>query len=263
MDGGAMTDMKLIASVDLSRLASLLEAEGSHPALVKIVRRAAATGSIRDDLIDAGASLKLIDRFTHGDSGPVAAGDRTDTVTIVGALFDRAIILYARATTSKGDRTRLLAEPTDPVDRALHDEVLKLRNEVVAHFGRGGFLDDGPLYKEAVVLHVFDSGGAQKDLVNVYIHRKANRAAFATRFADLIERRLALVVERYGALSLSVRDQLMAAVQDDPGLLPRFAAHQFDPGPFFETPGLAQAYRDGVERMAVVDTTDAAKVPRA
>lgn len=256
-------DLKLIASVDLTRLASALEVEGAHPALVKIVRRAAATGSIRDDLIDAGASLKLIEQFANGDSGPVEAGRRTDVMTIVGALFDRAIILYARATTTKGDRMPLLGEPKDPADRALHDEILQLRNAVVAHFGRGDFLADGPLYKEAVILHVFALGDEQKHQVNVYTHRTANRVVFAERFASLIERRLVVIVERYQALSLAVRDELVAATTAEPGLVKRFAANEFDIDAFFATPGLAAAYRDRVERRAVVDMTDATRVPRA
>ncbi|MGZ7870378.1 hypothetical protein ACXR8U_32635 (plasmid) [Methylobacterium radiotolerans] len=73
-----------------------------------------------------------------------------------GALFTEAVILYARATTTGGDRPKLLGEAKlTPNQRAVHEEVLRLRNAAVAHFGRGESLPDSPLVREAVVVSLF------------------------------------------------------------------------------------------------------------
>lgn len=92
--------MRLLATIDLTRLARALQADDARPALSKEVGLAAAVGSIRDDLLNAATGLKLIDQFAASDQAEIDPAERTDVTTMVGALFDHAIILYARATTT-------------------------------------------------------------------------------------------------------------------------------------------------------------------
>ena len=256
--------MRLLATIDLTRLARALQAEVAHPALSKAVGLAAAVGSIRDDLLNASAALKLIKDLATSEQAEIDPAKRTDITTIVSALFDHAIILYARATTTKGERLPLLGTPKDPDDRALHDEIVRLRNSVVAHFGRGDFLSEGPLYKEAVVLNVFAIGSAQKHQVSVYTQRTSNRADFARRFSALIDRRLVDVMERFGPLQIAVRDRLEEAATADPDLVGRFATLEFDVDAFFVTKGFAVHYRRWVERGGLSgQEVDVTRVPRA
>lgn len=256
--------MQLLATIDLTRLARALQLESAHPALSKAVGLASAVGSIRDDLVDAAGGLRLIDQLAGSDQAEIDAADRTDVTRIIGALFDHAIILYARATTTQSDRLPLLGTPKDPDDRALHDEILRLRNSVVAHFGRGDFLAEGPLYKEAVILNVFAVGAGQKHQVSVYTQRTTNRAGFAQRFTALIDSRLAEVMERFEPLQLAVRDRLEEAASADPSLVGRFAAHEFDVDAFFATKGFADQYRTWVEHGGRSGhQVDATRVPRA
>lgn len=256
--------MQLLATIDLMRLSHALQAENSHPELVKSVGLAASVGSIRDDLLDAAAGLRLIEKFTGADQTEADAAEQANASTIVGALFDHAIILYARATTPKGERLRLIGTPKGQDDRILHDEILRVRSSVVAHFGRGDFSNDGPFYKEAVVLNVFAVGTEQKHQVSVYTQRTANRVHLARRFAALIDRRLVDVMERFEPLQVSVRDSLDEALSTDPGLFSRLAEYEFDVEGFFATEGFAQHYRRWVESGGVSgQQTDATHVPPA
>lgn len=254
--------MQLLGTIDLTSLSRALQAEGVHPELVKAVGLAAAVGSIRDDLLDAAAGLRLIDKFTTSEQSDADTVDRTDASTTVGALFDHAIILYARATTPKGERLSLIGTPKDPDDRALHDEVLRLRSSVVAHFGRGDLLTEGPFYKEAVILNVFAVGTEQKHQVSVYTQRTANRVRFARRLAVLIDHRLADVMERFEPLQISVRNSLDEALANDLDLFGRLAAYEFDIDGFFATKGFAEHYRQWVEKGGVSGRqTDATHIP--
>lgn len=127
---------------------------------------------------------------------------------------------------------------------------------MVAHFGRGDFLTDGALYREAVVLNVFAVGIEQKHQVSVYTQRTANRASLVQRFVALIDRRLADVMERFEPLQAALRDRLEEAAIADPALAKRFVAHEFDVDAFFVTKDFADHYRRWVELGGVSGRQD-------
>lgn len=135
--------------------------------------------------------------------------------------------------------------------RALHEEILRLRNSAIAHFGRGAFLVDGPVYKEAVILNVLSTGEEQKLQVSVYTQRAANRANLSRQIANLIERRLADVMERFEPLQLAVRNSLDNAIEQDPSLLSRLTDYQFDIDGFFAPARLAEHHRQWVSSGGV------------
>ena len=91
--------MHLIARIDLIRVARQLKSIDRHPALVKAIERAAAAGSIREDLRSALASLNQIVQIQdHSDVDPYNTPDWFNETTITGGLFVQAVVLYARAT---------------------------------------------------------------------------------------------------------------------------------------------------------------------
>lgn len=167
--------MQCLAHFDLSKLAGMLTAQGRHADLVRAITKVAAVGSTREDLRSAAISLRLIQEILDRpstDSGTFGPGHEETTVT--GALFTEAVILYARATTTKGQRPKLLGEAKlTPDQRAVHEEAVRLRDAAVAHFGRGETLSDGPLVKEAVVYSLLGSESSRKIQIRVYTTRGA------------------------------------------------------------------------------------------
>jgi hypothetical protein len=140
--------MHVVGRIDLTSLARHLRDSGRHAALVKAIDRAAAAGSIREDLRTALDALRQIVDIQDRSVSEPSENSRHDETVRTGALFTQAVVLYARATETQGDRPKLLGEAKlDTDQRATHDEVMDVRNKVIAHFGRGESLFDGPLVK--------------------------------------------------------------------------------------------------------------------
>lgn len=115
--------MRVVGRIDLTSLARNLRDSGQHSALVKAIDRAAAAGSIREDLRTALDSLRQI--VAIQDCAPADQVDRAlhEEAVPTGALFTHAVILYARATETQGDRPKLLGESKlDSAQRATHDD---------------------------------------------------------------------------------------------------------------------------------------------
>lgn len=244
--------------LDLVRLAEHLAAHQRHPDLVKAVARAAAAGSIREDLRTALASLQLIDRrqqeHRHDDVRTL-----DDETTIAGALFTQAVILYARATFTSGNRPSLLGEGgLSKVERATHDEVKQLRNGAIGHFGRGDGLQDGALVREAVIL----SFTQQQRQLGAYTVRAQHRAGLGARLIHLILVRLREIAERKDALFEKVDTLLTAAVKVDPALGPCLPQFEFDIERFCDSPAAAHRLRAQLEDGEVEDMDYTVLVPK-
>lgn len=250
--------MKDARRIDLVRLSEHLSAQRRHPELVKAIARAAAAGSIREDLRTALASLRLID--TRQKESP-REDIRTinDETTITGALFTQAVILYARATFTTGKRPSLLGEAglTDE-ERATHEEIKLLRNGAIGHFGRGEGLQDGPLVREAVIL----SFTRRQRQLGVYTVRAQHKARLATRLIHLIEVRLRSVAERQNALFDKVDRLLSEAVKTDPMLGPSLPQFQFEVESFCGSPEAAQRLHAQLEAGEVEDMDYVISVPK-
>ncbi len=144
--------MKDAIRLNLVHGAAALAAAGRHAPLVRAIERAAALGSIREDLRTALASLRLIETMQASEERSEVR-QLNDQTTIAGALFTQAIILYARATISSGKRPSLLNERgLSDEELATHNEVRLMRNGVIGHFGRGDDLEGGPVVREAVIV---------------------------------------------------------------------------------------------------------------
>lgn len=256
--------MHVVARVDLSKLARTLEAEGRHPELVRAIGKAAAAGSTREDLRGALDALRSIERIldrSDGQPGAFAAGN--EHTTVAGALFTQAVILYARATTTKGDRPKLLGEAKlTPAERAIHDEAVRLRDSAIAHFGRGEGLADGPLVREAVILSLFVLDGRPKKQVGVYTARAQHKVAFGARLAALIETRLTQLAARSQPLFDEVNQALDAAVRADPALGRSLRDHEFDTDAFCASPAAAARLRAQFDDGAMEDMDYTVAVPR-
>ncbi|ETI64312.1 hypothetical protein C100_08035 [Sphingobium sp. C100] len=240
------------------KLSAQLAEEGRHPELVKAIARAAAAGSIREDLRAALASLRLVEKM-QGEASRESVRDMSDETTVTGALFTQAIILYARATFTTGKRPGLLGESgLSEEDRATHDEVKLLRNSAIGHFGRGDDLQDGPLVREAVILS-FTRG--QKQL-GVYTVRAQHKAQLSARLCHLIEVRLRQIADRQDALFDTVHSLFSQAVQQDAKLGPSLPQFQFDIEAFCASPDAAQRLYAQLEAGQIEDMDYVVSIPK-
>jgi hypothetical protein len=121
---------------------------------VERVRRYGDAMSILGDLAEAKRMLVALARH-HSLANADAAGDEDRYVTL-SALLSQAVILYARAAKSKANHRTFvpLQRNLPPELRAVHDNVVQLRDDAIAHFGPG----DGPggrhWAQETVVLRI-------------------------------------------------------------------------------------------------------------
>jgi hypothetical protein len=255
--------MKLVARIDLVRLGAALKAEAIHLELVKTIDRAAAAGSIRDDLRSAGSSLKLICEIQERIIPPPAVGSRAEENTITGALFTQAVILYARATSTTGGRPKLLGEAKlTPDQHAVHREAIKLRDTTIAHFGRGEALAEGPIVKEAVILSLYKAPSGLKKQIGAYTTRAQHKVAFAARLGALIEIRLSEIDSRHQRLFDDADAALETALRNDPELGPRLPGFHFDVDAFCASPAAAAEIRKQLASNNMEDTIFAVEVPK-
>lgn len=195
------------------------------------------------------------------DGAKIDAGERffSDDTTIAGALFTQAVILYARATFTTGKRPPLLGEAgLSEEERATHNEVKRLRNGAIGHFGRGEELKDGPLVREAVIL----SFTRQQRQLGVYTVRAQHKAGLSARLAHLIEVRLREIADRQDGLFNKVDALLSAALKADPTLGPSLPQFEFDLHGFCGNPDAARRLHAQLERGEIEDMDYAVAVPK-
>jgi len=256
--------MHLVARIDLASLARHLRSADRHPALAKAIEHAAAAGSIREDLRSARESLDQIVRIQDASDAEAAnTSDWFNETTVTGALFVQAIVLYARATATRGDRKPLLGEAKlTEEQRATHDEAMDYRNKAIAHFGHGEDFADGPLVKEAVVLSLYNDKGRPKKQIAAYTTRAQHKVAFSARLARLVEVRLAEVDARYQALFDAADAELERAVKADPGLGRALPGFDFDIDRFCASSEAAARMRAQLDAEPIADMDYAVRVPK-
>lgn len=255
--------MHVVGRIDLTNLARHLRDSGRHPALVKAIDRAAAAGSIREDLLTALSALRQIVAIQDRRVSEPRNNTRHDETVLTGALFTQAVVLYARATETQGDRPKLLGEAKlDPEQRATHEEAMDLRNKVIAHFGRGETLLDGPLVKEAVVLSLYLDGDRRKTRLGAYTTRAAHKVAFAARLACLLETRLNEIADRYQRLFDAANAELETAGKADPSVGHDLKRFEFDVDAFSASPDAADHLRAQLDDDIGHDLDYAVRVPK-
>ena len=247
---------------DLSALADRLRKTKRHKKLVGLIARAAAAGTIREDLLEADRCLEAIERLQAGRDQSEAEVDARE-VTVTGALFSHAVVLYGRATfTSSEERRGLLGEDhlSGPL-RAAHRTIKKLRNTGVAHYGRADHLSDGPLVREAVVFTFWRTDGNVREQVNVLSTRAQHKVSVQRQLQNLIRAqldRLALSEQDY---LTAVRDELENAVKADRDLGRMLPTLPFDPYAFCASPEAALKLAVSLQRGEIGNHSYAVGVP--
>lgn len=221
---------------DLRAALPALRDAGRYGELADQIERAIWTGSAHQDLSAARDALLLLCRLTK-EAGFDERFEEQERPTMAGALLSHAIVLYARATEIrpiKGERSVWFGRSKLSGDqRSLHVDALDLRDKVVAHFGRGDHLSDGPYVRETLILRPAEAGA----FLTFYSSRTQNRGRFAAAFLLLVEHVLELAYQatqaRYQAIGRFV---LEAAAHCDRELALILSRFTFDPAGYSMEP---------------------------
>ena len=249
-------------TTDLSALAAWLRPTGRHQRLVGLIDKAAAAATIRQDLLEAERCLAEIDQQQAArENGDKAVSERE--VTVIGALFSHAVVLYARATfTSSKQRKGILADDyLTPELRAAHRAIKTLRNSDIAHYGRGEHLSDGPLVREAVLFTFWRGSDRVREQMNVLSTRAAHKVGVQRQLRDLLRAQLDRLAASEQDILDAVRDELERAVRSDDQLghtLPRFP---FDAYAFCATADAAFRLAIGLQQGVFDEHSYAADLP--
>jgi hypothetical protein len=230
---------------DLSAALPAIKATGRHQELVDAIERTMSTGSAHQDLSQAREALSLLRRLTK-DREFADRFEEGDLSTMAGALFSKAIILYARATNTKPiDRRKWFGETKlSAEERKVHQTTMDLRDHAIAHFGYGKDALDGGLASEALVIRRVD----HRVHVAFYSSRSENRAAFSRELLGLVERVLSLAYDATQARYADLGKAIGAASQRDPSLPALMREFEFDPVAFHPAPNW-QARADAGPRV--------------
>lgn len=187
--------------LDLLALIEELEAKGRHANFVAKVKQATSVASGHQDLRSASDALKIVRDSSEKRKQSLSIKEFTPAPpaegTISGALLAHAVILYARATETKPiDRLNWFGRTLlSDEQRSWHKEVMDYRDKVLAHFGLGSSLEDGPAISQALVLRVPEIG---KYPMISYVENRANtRGRFTENLCALVEHIIPIAHNRY------------------------------------------------------------------
>ena len=218
---------------DLTRLAAELEVSGGHLAFTKLVRKAVSVGSAHQDLTSANEALnQLRIRTTETRKESVLETDEFGSASsedgiIAGALLAHATVLYARATETKPiDRWKWFGRGMlTSGETEWHADIMQFRDKVIAHYGIGGGLADGPTVINALVLRP----APKNEIEIIFIENRTNtRATISAKIAVLSQRLLVVAREKYDRHLKEIYDYVLNAAQSDDVFRQTLIASQFD-----------------------------------
>lgn len=200
--------------IDLIVLAARLEKKQKYKSLVHKIKLVTSAGSAFQDLTHAQEAMDLLREYQSSPSPRKADARETTTV---GALFAYAVILYSRATTTKTpQRLQWFGErKLTPGEREWHRQIIRYRDEVVAHYGRGEHLKEGPSVKDVLVMRV--PSGPTNQLVVQYVESRAQtRASLSAKLTLLLTKTIALAQTCFQERLDSLQPEMFPYMRDDP-----------------------------------------------
>lgn len=199
--------------IDLIALAVRLEKKPKYKGLVHKIKLVTSAGSAFQDLRHAQEAMNLLREYQSAPS-PRKADPRESTT--VGALFAHAVILYSRATTTRTPhRLQWFGEnKLTPGEREWHRQIIRYRDEVVAHFGRGEHLREGPSVKDVLVMRV-PNGPTNQVNVQYVESRAQTRASLSAKLSLLLTKTIALAQACFQDRLDSLQPDMFACMRDD------------------------------------------------
>ena len=202
--------------------------DGRFVQLVRALRNLEASLSIRADLEEA---KQAIDACRALPLDPASRAPTESGQIFMEAAFTHALMLYCRAvhsSTKTRHKIDVLGSFT-PELKALHSNITALRDNVVAHYGRGDNQVGGPWNHDHVVLRTNNFGFEFS-----YPHmRTASKAAVVQSLLTLIEKSLARMMEYGTSKQHELAGLVRAALQQDDDFINTVSCHPFSEETFF------------------------------
>jgi hypothetical protein len=139
---------------DLRRLAGAVGELAPYSVFLERVRRYGDAMSVLGDLAEAKRMLVALTR--HRSTVDSSTAPDEDRFVTLSALLSQAIILYTRAAKSRSNHRAFvpLQRNLPPELRPIHDNVVRLRDDAIAHFGPGQGSGGRHWAQETVVLRI-------------------------------------------------------------------------------------------------------------
>lgn len=218
--------------IDLSEIANQLVKEGRHKKLSGLITKTLSIASAQKDLVDAGECLRILIEMLSKRSTETQITQ--DTGPIGGALFAHACILYCRATDTESEARKKWfgIELLEPELHDLHRELVKLRNQVIAHFGRDTDSPAGPGIRDALVLTLTPQGETRQ--VTFYEERTHTRAYYTRLLHTLVPIVDRLARERFDRFGIETANEARRLAREDRRFRALFRSADFDHTRFFQ-----------------------------
>ncbi len=220
---------------DLSSLQDDLKKLPKFKELNKAISRYTSARSLQRDLESALSSLDYLSAIDVSDGA---------TRTAVGQpLMTHAVMLYCRAAIEDGSgRFPMGVTKRFSKEQATkHQDVVKLRNKTMAHFGVGEGAYGAEWTIEKAVLKSVDNEARITD-----VWTRANYlAALIADLSDLCETALSTVQEVVRVRLDELSELLFKTTAKDSDLLGLIRKHPFDPFSFFSSPESAASFWSG------------------
>ena len=235
-----MDDLEKVRFFDLGNVAVSLKKSLEFKLLVNKIRQLQDISSIEIDLRYARDDLNCCIDLGCLEPLDFEKPQNPRDARVIGALFVQSLVYYTRATKSES-RHRGYAPITrnwTPELKNVHSDIVKIRDDIVAHFGPGTDHVSGFWSRESIVLCSYQSGAVQ---ISTPFVRSNYREWAISNLSQLIDRAHSDCLQIKSQRTESLLNQIMLH-QGDVKFTNALTISKFVPESFFVTIASAQSF---------------------
>lgn len=213
----------MFSAHDLTSLRAALSGRPKYKELSKKIGRYAAAQSFECDLKDCSAALATLQDESFDGQARHKFGR---------ALMTQAIVMYCRAAIEDGSGRFKIGVTRDYTEQQKrnHQEIIKLRNNSIAHFGNGQGRYGQKWIDERVTLKI----SLEQTSLTMAYSRYNFSALLIHDLSDLCNAALARVKLVGATEGKELIDMIGALIKENADLIELLAAHRFDPMEFYQ-----------------------------
>lgn len=214
-----MSDKPHIA-IDLEKLADALPAE--HVQLARKIRRCRDSHAVHTDLMHSSDMIGSVEAAFEAAQSGTAWAQHT-----VPALVYSAILLYASATHSDSKhRARInLTKHFTPPQKAVHERIVTLRNDALAHYGPGEITMGFGWNEERLAILL---NGPKRGQIMVASRRVGYAPGLPSEMAAHISQVLLMAQRELERRDSELTEALNAAIKEDRGFFDLAIQHKIN-----------------------------------
>ena len=235
-----MDNLEKVRLFDLGNVAVSLKKSSEFKLLVNKIRQFQDISSIENDLRYARDDLNLCIDFGCLEPLDFVKPQNARDARLISSLFVQSLVYYTRSTKSKSYHRGFapITKNWSPELLLIHSDVVKIRDDIFAHFGPGTDHVSGFWSREALVLCLFQSGVVQ---VSTPFVRSNYREWAISNLSQLIDRAYSDCLQIKHQRLESLMNQILLH-QSDVKFTNALTASNFVPESFFVTIAAAQAF---------------------